>query len=109
MGAVFVVLIGMSLLLLVIVLLLRCFRRNGKVRTLVLNQKKKLFWNSMIRTILTGYLKMSFSALAAIAVLSWSDANQSINSVLSIVILVSMCQYPLSFGYLMHRKRKELP
>ena len=109
MGAAFVMIILFSLLLIAIALLLRCFRRSRKVRNIVMKFKKKLFWNTLLRTIITGYLKLSFSALAAIAFLSWVDASQSINSVISLVMLILMCQYPLSFGYLLHRKRKDLP
>ena len=109
MGSVFLVLLLMIILLLVIALLLRACRRSPKVHNLALKLKRKLFWNSMLRSILTGYLKLSFSSLAAVAVLNFSDANQVVNSIISLVILISMCQYPFSFGYLLHRKRKELP
>ena len=109
MGAFFVVIILFSLLTLTIVMLLRCFRRSSKIKAIVLRLRRKLFWNSLIRTIITGYLKLSFAALASVAVMSWSDAGQSINSLISLVILIGMCQYPLSFGYLLHKKRKDLP
>ena len=62
----------------------------------------------MIRSILTGYLKMSIAAILAVSIKDFSDSDQTTNSIISVVVLISLCQYPLSFGYLLHRKRESL-
>ena len=73
-----------------------------------LKLKKKLLWNSLIRSVLTGYLKMSLASLSTVVVLNFTDSGLALNSILSLVIFVSLCQYPLSFGFILHRQRQSL-
>ena len=109
MGPILIVLLFMSLAMIIILLLVRACKWNSKVQNLGLKLKKKFFWNSMIRTIITGYLNLSITSLATVSALDFGNSGETINSIISLLIFISLCQYPLSFGYLLQRKRKVLP
>ena len=75
MGSILIVLLFMSIAMIIIILLVRACKRNPKVQNLGLKLKKKFFWNSMIRTVLTGYLKLSIASLATVTVLEFTNSG----------------------------------
>lgn len=91
-----------------IICAIRCCKQGSKVRSLFLSLKKKILWNTVIRSILLAYLKTIISCLKAVVLLSFATGLQTLNAIIALVLSVVLVAMPAFFMWLLCKNQGRL-
>ena len=108
MGILLVIMIFLIVLLTVVVICVRTSKPGSKVNNVFLKVKNKLMWNSVIRSILQGYLKITLASVFAVSLARFESHEAEVNSAFATIFLITMVVIPFYFTYILYKNRDSL-
>lgn len=107
MGTFFIALafiLGLVVLIIIMRFMIKKFERVRKVYEWL---NKKLFFNLFLRTVMEGYLNFCISAFLAISKLSFDTADQIIDSIIGLLMLLLISVFPIfTLAFLYYNRLK---
>ena len=107
MGVMLVIGIVVVVIAVIVTLLVKFCKQGTKFYNLMTKLKAKIFWNSIIRTMLQGYLKIALGVAFAIYAAMQEDTGIA-NGIITIVLALIICLLPIFIAILMHKNREQL-
>lgn len=107
MGTFFIALAFILALVVLIIVMRFLIKKFERVRKVYEWLNKKLFFNLFLRTIMEGYLNFCISAFLAISNLSFDTADEIIDSVIGLLMLLLISVFPIfTFAFLYYSRPK---
>ena len=106
MGVMLVIGIVVVVIAVIVTLLVKFCKQGTKFYNLMTKLKTKIFWNSLLRFMLQGYLKIALGVAFAIYFLRGD--SEIANGIITIISAFIMCLLPIFIAILMQWNRDQL-
>ena len=101
-----VILVVIVVLAVVVAVLIKFCKQETKLYILISKLKKKIFWNSLLRFMLQGYLKIALGV--ALAIYFMLKDTEIANGIITIILALIICLLPIVIAILLHKNREQL-